>query len=205
VSPHADCSSLRPAKASWAEQLERVAHATRQTLGFYRESNSPEQIDIPVLIESILELNSNKLVSKHISIERAFGECAPIRGVRGEVKQAVANVIANAIDAVPKGGVIVIGVQSAPEDKAAEIVVADNGPGVAAGDVDKIFEPFFSTKGVTGMGLGLWVAKDIIERHGGGIVVSPRDDGSEIRGATFTIRFSCSPAVHVDNPHRQSH
>lgn len=172
-------------------ELERVAHATRQTLGFYRESSSPERIDVPALIESVLELYSTKLVSKYISIERAFGECAPIQGVRGEVRQAVSNVIANAIDAVPKGGVIVVGIRSVPGDRdgAAEIVIADNGPGIAPEDADRIFEPFFTTKGGTAMGLGLWVAKDIVERHGGTITASSRAEESELRGATFTIKF----------------
>jgi signal transduction histidine kinase len=178
-------------------ELERVAHATRQTLGFYRESNLPEPIDVPALIESVLELYSTKLISKHISIERVFAECVPVQGVRGEVRQVVSNVIANAIDAVAKGGVIVIGVQSVPGDKdgAAEIVVADNGPGIAVGDVDKVFEPFFTTKGGTQTGLGLWVTKDIVERHGGTITVSSKEEGSELRGATVTIRLPRTPRL----------
>ncbi len=172
-------------------ELDRVAHATRQALGFYRESSSPEQIDMSALIESVLELYSTKLVSKHISIRRAFGQCAPIEGVHGEVKQAVSNVIANAIDAVAKGGVIVIGLQSVPGDGegAAEVVIADNGPGIAREDADKIFEPFFTTKGGTGMGLGLWVARDIVERHGGVISVIPQTEGSELGGTTVKIKF----------------
>jgi PAS domain S-box-containing protein len=177
------------------QELERVAHAARQTLGFYRESTSPERIDVPSLVESVLELCSAKLVSKHISIQRAFGECTPIHGVRGEVRQAVSNVIANAIEAVPKGGVILIGIHSVPGDKenAAEIVIADNGPGIAVGDIDNVFEPFFTTKGGTGMGLGLWVTRDIVERHGGTITVSTREEESELRGATVTIRL---PRAH---------
>jgi PAS domain S-box-containing protein len=173
------------------QELDRVAHATRQALGFYRESTSPEPIDVPALMESVLELYSNKLISKYISIKREFGECAPIYGVLGEVKQAVSNVIANAIEAVAKGGSIVVGVQSVPSDGegAAEIVIADNGPGIPREDVDKIFEPFFTTKGGTGMGLGLWVARDIVERHGGTISVSPRPEGSESRGTTVTIEL----------------
>jgi PAS domain S-box-containing protein len=186
--------------ASAEQELERVAHAARQTLGFYRDSSAPEQIDLLSLIESVLELYSIKLVSKQVSIERAFGECAPIHGVRGEIRQAVSHVIANAIDAVAKGGVIVIGVQSVPGDKevAAEIVIADNGPGIAAADVDKVFEPFFTTKGGTGMGLGLWVAKDIVERHGGTITVSCREEGSELPGATFTLRLPHRSALRKD-------
>ena len=172
-------------------ELDRVAHATRQALGFYRESISPEEIDLPALMESVLELYSTKLVSKHISLKRAFGQCAPIQGVHGEVKQAVSNVIANAIEAVAKGGVIAIGVHSVPGDGAGgvEIVIADNGPGIAREDMDKIFEPFFTTKDGTGMGLGLWVAKDIVERHGGAISVIPQTEGSELGGTTVTIKL----------------
>ncbi len=172
-------------------ELDRVAHATRQALGFYRESTSPERIDIPALMESVLELYSTQLVSKYISIQRAFGECEPIQGVRGEVKQAVSNVIANAIEAVAKGGVIFIRIQSVPGDGegAAEIVIEDNGPGIARENVDKIFEPFFTTKDGTGMGLGLWVARDLIERHGGTISVSPRTEGNELGGAAVTIKL----------------
>jgi PAS domain S-box-containing protein len=184
--PNAD-QMLRQAE----QELDRVAHATRQALGFYRESTSPERIDVPALIESVLELYSSRLVSKHISIRREFGECAPIQGVRGEVRQAVSNVIANAIDAVAKAGVIAIRVQSVPGDGegAAEIVIADNGPGIAREDADKIFEPFFTTKGGTGMGLGLWVAKDIVERHGGAISVIPQTEESDLGGTTVTIKF----------------
>jgi PAS domain S-box-containing protein len=179
------------------QELDRVAHATRQALGFYRETTSPERIDVPVLMESVLELYSTKLVSKHISIRRDLGECEPIEGVHGEVKQAVSNVIANAIEAVAKGGIIFVGVQYFLEvgEGTAEIVVADNGPGIAREDFDKIFEPFFTTKSDTGMGLGLWVARDIVERHGGTITVSPRPEGSEstagseLGGTTVRIMF----------------
>lgn len=184
------------------QELERVAHAARQTLGFYRESTAPERIDVVALVESVLELNTTKLISKHISIERAFGECGPIQGVRGEVRQAISNVLANAIDAVPKAGVIVIGVQSVPEDKdeIAEIAIADNGPGIAVEDIAKVFEPFFTTKGGTGMGLGLWVAKDIVERHGGKILVNRRAEERELQGATVTIRFPHAPSLRKNEP-----
>jgi PAS domain S-box-containing protein len=182
------------------QELERVAHATRQTLGFYREPSMPERIDLEALVESVLKLYSTKLVSKHISIERAFAPCAPIYGVRGEIRQAFSNVIANAIEAVAQGGVIVIGIQPVPggNNETVEIVVADDGPGIAAEDVNRIFEPFFSKKRGTGMGLGLWVAKEIVERHGGTITVSPRAEENELRGATFTIRFPRASSPRSD-------
>jgi PAS domain S-box-containing protein len=181
------------------QELERVAHVTRQVLGFYRESNAPEPIDIPALVESLIQLYSPKIAAKKIKVERAFGACASIQGVRGEVRQAVSNVLLNAIDAVGDKGVITVACQDVAECMV-EIVVADDGPGVAAEDVERIFEPLFTTKAGTGTGLGLWVTKEIIERHGGGIAVRARNASDKVRGATFTIRFPRTPVIGTYKP-----
>lgn len=100
--------------------------------------------------------------------------------------------IADAIDAVPKSGVIVVGIRSVSGDRngAADIVIADNGPGIAAEDTDRVFEPFFTTKGGAAMGLGLWVAKEIVERHRGTIIVSSRAEESELRGGDLHDQIS---------------
>jgi PAS domain S-box-containing protein len=88
------------------QELDRVAHITRQTLGFYRESKVPELVDIKSLIESVLRIYSNKLKNKNIVVERSFQECPPVFGVTGELKQVMANLISNAADAVDRGGTI---------------------------------------------------------------------------------------------------
>ena len=84
------------------QELARVSHLTRQTLGFYRESNAPVLVEVPELIDSVLSLYSNKFNSKNITVEREFSECPPIPVVRGEMHQVVANLISNAADAVGK-------------------------------------------------------------------------------------------------------
>lgn len=169
------------------QELERVAHLTRQTLGFYRESNVPERIVVAELIESVLRLYSNRLNNKNITVQRDFAECPPIYGVSGELKQVVSNLISNAADAVSRNGTIVVRSQCIEDARGTvvQVVVEDDGPGIATENVDRIFEPFFTTKEDVGTGLGLWITKEIVNRHGGSILVrSP--NGSE-RGAAFTI------------------
>jgi PAS domain S-box-containing protein len=182
---------------SLAEQeLERVSHITRQTLGFYRESSAPDRIELPDLVESVLKLYSSKFKSKHISIECDFAECPPIHGLPGELKQLISNLVSNAADAVSSNGTIKVTLQpvETPNGKAAQLVIEDDGHGIAAENADRIFEPFFTTKKDVGTGLGLWVAREIVERHRGSIQVHSRKDNGS-RGAVFTVLLPCSADV----------
>jgi len=170
------------------KQLERVTHITRQTLGFYRESTPLEGLDIPDLVESVLRFYTPKMSAKNITVHRAFMECPPVIGVAGELRQAVSNLVANAIDAVDSEGVITVSAH--PVVKGGEgfvEVVADEGQGIAKEHFGHLFEPFFTTKKDVGTGLGLWSTKNIVERHGGTISVSSGNGSGEARGATFTV------------------
>ena len=88
------------------QELARISHITRQTLGFYRESSLPTSIDVPAMIDSVLTLYSNKLQSKRIQIQLAREECPAITGLAGEIQQLISNIISNAMDAVPMGGTL---------------------------------------------------------------------------------------------------
>jgi signal transduction histidine kinase len=178
------------------QELARVSHLTRQTLGFYRESTAAVSVDVPALIESVLALYSNKFKSKNITVVREFGECPPIQVVRGELNQVVANLISNAADAVANDGTITIRL-ACREDSDGPVVhmmVEDDGPGIPEENAKRIFEPFFTTKKDVGTGLGLWVVKEIVERHGGAVELSSHN-GHTPRGAAFTVRLPCSPEV----------
>ena len=182
---------------SLAEQeLDRVSHITRQTLGFYRESKSPDEVDLPTLVESVLNIYSNKFRTKNLAIERDFEDCPPIHGLSGELKQAVANLISNAADAVPNHGAICVKIacHEDAEKKVVKVTIEDNGPGIAAEHRDHIFEPFFTTKKDVGTGLGLWVTKEIIERHSGTVEVTCITD-AEPTGTTFTITLPIHPTL----------
>jgi PAS domain S-box-containing protein len=171
------------------KELERVAHITRQTLGFFRDNNEPEPIELESLIGSVFLLYSNKLQSKRIRIERRFGKCPPIRGVQNEVKQVLSNLISNAADAVALGGTIIVTLRcvEAGGRTTVHMLLEDDGPGVANEHKERIFEPFFTTKQDVGTGLGLWVSREIVERHGGSIELAEREGGS--RGAAFSVVF----------------
>jgi signal transduction histidine kinase len=97
-----------------------------------------------------------------------------ISGIPGEIRQVLANLLSNSIDAVPSGGVVRIRISAACDwsgggQPGARFTIADNGAGIPAGIREQLFEPFFTTKTDTGTGLGLWVSKGIVEKHGGSI------------------------------------
>lgn len=178
------------------QELERVAHITRQTLGFYRESHEPEPIEMPALIDAVLRLFSNKLKAKNITIERHYNECPRLLGVSGELKQVISNLVSNSIDAVPVDGQIRIELHCIEEGAghSIQVLVEDNGPGVPPEIIERIFEPFFTTKKEIGNGLGLWVTREIVERHGGTIAArSAAAVNGSLHGASFTIVLPCEP------------
>jgi len=170
------------------QELDRVSHITRQTLGFYRDSSEAGPVQVRSVIESVLKLYENKIRSKSIAVELDLAECPLVHGMHGELKQLVANLVSNAADAVGRGGKIRIATSPASleNEKGVEIKVADNGPGVPAENRAHIFEPFFTTKEDVGTGLGLWVCKEIAERHGGKVQLSLSKDGG-LGGAVFTV------------------
>jgi PAS domain S-box-containing protein len=168
------------------QELERVSHITRQTLGFYRDSSEPGPVVLRDVLESVLRLYENKLKSKSIAVEMDLPDCPPVQALQGEIKQLMANLISNAADAVAHGGKIRISMAPADQGDGVEIKIADDGPGVAEKNRAQIFEPFFTTKEDVGTGLGLWVSKEIAERHGGKIELSP-DRDADLGGAIFTV------------------
>jgi PAS domain S-box-containing protein len=182
--PASACDQLAIAE----EELARVSHITRQTLGFYRESKQPDEVDLPTLVESVLNIYSNKFRTKNITIERNFHDCPPIQGLSGELNQAVANLVSNAADAVPTGGTIRVTIDSHEDadNKVVKVIIEDDGPGIAPEHRDHIFEPFFTTKKDVGTGLGLWVTKEIIERHSGTVEVRSVND-TDPAGTAFSI------------------
>jgi PAS domain S-box-containing protein len=185
-----DASPLVVEQLDMAEkELERVAHITRQTLGFYRDTSVAEQVEFAPLIESVLNLYSHKLQAKNIRVERQFGNCPAIYAVPGELKQAISNLISNAADAVDGEGTITVRLECNAVDgqERVELMVEDDGPGVPAENRERIFEPFFTTKQDVGTGLGLWVTKGIVDRHGGTILLRTHNGNGTARGAAFSI------------------
>lgn len=109
------------------------------------------------------------------------------------MKQVLSNLISNAADAVDIGGTIIVTLRcvEAGGRTTVNMLIEDDGPGVADEHKERIFEPFFTTKQDVGTGLGLWVSREIVERLGGSIELAEREDGS--RGAEFSVIFAAIP------------
>ena len=173
-------------------ELQRVAHIAQQALGFYKESRATESVDMPALVENVLALYSSKLKNKNICIERHFSDGACVQAASGELKQAISNLVANAADAVGDQGTIAITLASSELAGQAmlHILVEDDGPGIPQEYKPHMVEPFFTTQRDVGTGLGLWLTKEIVERHGGRIEAGGRSDGKP--GAAFRILLPIS-------------
>jgi PAS domain S-box-containing protein len=183
------------------QELERVSHIARKTLGFYREFRVPEMIDIEELIEYVLRMHANRLEAKRIHLDRQFGHCPRVKGLPGELKQAVSNLISNAAEAVDYNGTVRVklGCVDMPAGTFIQIWVEDNGPGIAREYRERIFEPFFTTKKDVGTGLGLWLTKEIIDRHKGTIDIPIPMNGS-LGGAVFNVLLPVEQATTASLP-----
>lgn len=170
------------------EELERVSHIARQTLGYYRDTGSPTEIHIHDLIENILTVYNSKLLSHDISVDTQFNDLRKILVSKGEMLQVFTNVIANAVEAMRQGGSLKISIRKlvGSNGDGIQTVIQDSGKGIEQKHLERIFEPFFTTKGELGTGIGLWVARQLVERRGGQIsVASSTEEGSS--GTTITI------------------
>jgi light-regulated signal transduction histidine kinase (bacteriophytochrome) len=168
-------------------ELERISGVTKQTLRWNRETGKPESFDLRLLVDEVLRLFAGKIRNKQIDVRQVGGvaDGTPIAGwgVVGQIRQILANLISNAIDAVPMHGGIVIRLLA--RDGETGFSVEDNGSGMTKAMQSRLFEPFFSTKGDLGNGLGLYISHEIIVRHKGRIEV----ESDEAKGTTMTVWF----------------
>jgi signal transduction histidine kinase len=174
-------------------ELTRISQITVQTLRFHRSSMHARSTNLQELVESVLALLSSRGQKHHVEIVRRFGDIPRLVMHDGEIRQLVTNLIANAIDALPHGGRIVIRTRNdlhlASGRQGVRLTIADNGVGMDAVTKSHLFEPFFSTKELTGTGLGLWVGRGIVEKHGGTIRFWSRESSSGRAGGTVCRIF----------------
>ncbi len=171
-------------------ELKRVAHITRQTLGFYRESSAPTTFEVVELLNAVIDLLQAKISSTTVVVEKQCDASLQITGVSGELRQVFSNLLSNSLDAAGEDGRVVLRASAVPahpgRDKRIRITVSDNGYGIAARTMPEIFEPFFTTKGDIGNGLGLWVCKQIVGKHSGLLQIRSHTHGPR-RGTTISV------------------
>ncbi|GAC1655278.1 MAG: hypothetical protein NVS9B15_16060 [Acidobacteriaceae bacterium] len=168
-------------------ELGRVSHITTHTLRFYRESSKAAPIKLSELVDSVIALYQGRLTQGAIKVKRSYRD-TEYTGFSGELRQVIANLIGNALDATPRGGTVYVRVRPTnwSGGPGVRITVADTGHGISSETLKHIFEPFFTTKESTGTGLGLFVSKEIVEKSGGKLRVrSSTEKGAE--GTVFTI------------------
>jgi signal transduction histidine kinase len=156
------------------DQLRRVSEIAAHTLTFNRQRNMKGEASMSEILDSVLTLYEDRLASSQVGIERRFQHTLPITCYPGELRQAFANLIGNAFDATRNGGRIILrerAVAHHPKtrDRGIRITLADTGHGMDADVKAHLFDPFHTTKGINGTGLGLWISKGIIDKHHGSI------------------------------------
>lgn len=181
-------------------ELTRVTEISGQTLRFYKKSNQPVETDMTELLDSLLQLFRPKFGRRKLAMQWDLRPSDKLLAFPNELRQLFANLISNAIDATSPGGCIRVE-SGASVDKrdgvhrGTRVVVADTGSGIPEGIKQRIFEPFITTKGDSGTGLGLWVCDDIVKRHGGLLRLKSRT--GERSGTVFSIFL---PVGHTPTP-----
>ena len=157
-------------------EVGRVSQIATQTLRFHRQSGRPSTLTAGELVDPVLALYAGRLSNSGIRIERRYVSTTAFRCMEGDMRQVMNNLIGNAIDAMRgTGGVLYVRSLDTVDPHTGEpqvrITVADTGYGMTAETKRRAFDPFYTTKGIGGTGLGLWISKGIVDKHGGKLSV----------------------------------
>jgi PAS domain S-box-containing protein len=164
-------------------QLYRASHIAKQTLTFYKGTGGSGQALLSLAIRDAISLFQNRIEGRGVTVRQQLEADGEVHVSPGELVQVIANLLSNALDAAPPKSEIQL--TSTCNGDSLVVTVIDEGEGIQPGAHDKIFEPFFTTKADVGTGLGLWVTKNIVEKHGGTIHVANSANGDT--GAVFTV------------------
>ena len=178
-----------------ADEVQRIGVITQSTLGFFRQDQQPESVDIcssaesvRFLLEPLLRKRGVELVIQHI------GDCI-VNAFPMETRQVLLNLVRNACEATTQRGARVrIGIEGRANDVVVQ--VEDQGAGIAADVLENLFQFGRSTKGERGNGIGLWAVKKLVTRHGGSIDVVSKVG----KGTTFTVRWPRQATLETTAP-----
>jgi signal transduction histidine kinase len=164
--------SARSYLALAQKELGRVGQISRQTLNFSRETTGPVRVHIDELLEEVLSLYSRRMMEKNLRVERQYDCPEEALVYPGEMRQVLSNLVTNAVEASLPNGRLRVRVRSTRSwsdrgVRGIRVSVGDNGSGIPLDVQRRLGEPFFTTKGQRGTGLGLWVTRSIVQRYGG--------------------------------------
>ena len=195
-----------PQQLQWLRVIERSALDGAQTVRRLQEFTRIRRdqpmvpLDVTLVVRGALDITQSRWreepASRGVVIEvrTELATVPPVLGDAAELREALTNLILNAVDAMPRGGTLTLLARAG--DEQVEVAVSDTGIGIPAAVRDKIFDPFFTTKGPQGTGLGLAMTYGIVSRHGGVITV----ESQEGHGSTFRLSFPSAALVQAPTP-----
>jgi signal transduction histidine kinase len=172
--------------ATAENELGRVAHIAKQTLGYYREHAAAGLTSLNEIVDHALMIYQPRCTAAGIAIQRSLAATRKVVLRRGEMTQVISNLVANAIYAMPNGGALSVSVLDTESPSIGVVLaVADNGVGITPKVLPNVFDAFFTTRATVGTGIGLFVAKQFVEGHGGQISIEshtePGNSGTLVR------------------------
>ncbi|MGA2852380.1 MAG: ATP-binding protein [Terracidiphilus sp.] len=176
------------------KELKRLSHIAARSLKFYRQRTAPTSTSMEELLESVIFFHETTIRARSIDLDRRYRKAPLVYCYPGEVQQVITNLLGNALDAVESHGRMAVAVRPAQDRSGREgvvVTVADNGCGMSEATLDRLFQPFATTKGEQGTGLGLWVSKGILDKHRARIAVRSKPG----RGTVFRFFLSVNAAV----------
>jgi signal transduction histidine kinase len=190
------------------DELMRISVIAQSTLKFHRQTGSPKVILLSEVLDTVVTLFRARLQGINIALELDVGSEVPIACMPSEAQQIFANLLANAIEAMPRGGRLRIRLRTSRDwrDRRLEgmrVTICDSGVGIDRRMFRRIFEPFFTTKAETGTGLGLWVVAQLVERHKGHVHVWS-SQRAEQSATVFSVFLPIGDASQLNNGSERS-
>ena len=173
-------------------ELARVSHIATHTLRFHKQSSARTAVNLEELANSVVSLYRARLENSSIAVRNDSSTASPFLCFEGELRQILMNLVSNAFDAMRGGGRLQIRMRDVTLWRSGapgvRLTIADSGSGMDAETLGRIFEPFFSTKGIGGTGLGLWITKDLVEKNSGTIRIRSSKEIAH-KGTVVTLLF----------------
>ena len=169
---------LHPIYSVLKAETERVTRIVRQMLGLYRNTAQLGSFDLNSVIEDTLALFGRPLAKVGVTVDKRLGDIPPIKGSADQFRQLLSNLVVNSRDSMATGGQLLIRTKEihsrGSSHSLVSLILADTGSGIPQELIKSVFEPFVTTKGEKGTGLGLWIVKGVVENHSGRIKIRSR-------------------------------
>ncbi len=187
------------------QEITRVTQISRAMLSLYREAKAPIAIDLKEMLESILLLMDRRFATLNVAVQPDLSADLVVHGFPAELRQVFTNLLTNAAEASDPQTVIHVRAIPCPagvndgglrREAGALVTIADHGPGIAEEIKATLFQPFHTTKGERGTGLGLWVCRGIVNKHGGTIHLESDYDPVH-HGTTVRVFLATNPVINA--------